>query len=100
MDGADRSARQRDGDRAPLSERAQRPGSPACNAILVELARDRDGAMVKTFMALAAQALDFADLVDGAALMENGLQRWLDDAAMMQMDVAEIDQRLLDEGDT
>ena len=51
-------------------------------------------------MALAAQALDFADLVDGAALMENGLQRWLDDAAMMQMDVAEIDQRLLDEGDT
>ncbi len=72
----------------------------ACNAILVELARDRDGAMVKTFMALAAQALDFADLVDGAALMENGLQRWLDDAAMMQMDVAEIDQRLLDEGDT
>jgi hypothetical protein len=29
---------------------------PACNAILVELACDRDGSMVKAFMALAAQA--------------------------------------------
>jgi hypothetical protein len=35
---------------------------PACNAILVELACDRDGSMVKVFMTLAAQALDFASV--------------------------------------
>jgi hypothetical protein len=48
---------------------------PACNAILVELACDRDGSMVKAFMALAAQALDSprsrpAGVLDGGSLQE------------------------------
>ena len=55
---------------------------PACNAILVELACDRDGSMVKAFMALAAQALDFAHVLDQLGVLDGGsLQEYLDRSA-------------------
>ena len=56
---------------------------PACNAILVELACDRDGSMVKAFMALAAQALDFAHVLDQLGVLDGGsLQEYLDRRAV------------------
>jgi len=65
---------------------------PACNAILVELACDRDGSMVKVGSGLRQCPLDQLGVLDGGSLQE-----YLDRGAMQQLDVAEIDQKLLDE---
>ena len=72
---------------------------PACNRILCDLAADRDGQMIPTFMAMTQQCLDFAHVLDEFGLLEGGLQTYLDQSALRQLDVVEADQRVLGEDD-
>ncbi|MGV0066976.1 hypothetical protein ACRU44_04500 [Mycobacterium colombiense] len=77
----------------------------AVNAIIGELARNRDdGMMVRTLMAMTHQCLDFAHCL--AALAHHGqpepvvqreLQAWLDGLALGQLDIAEAAQQAVRE---
>lgn len=61
----------------------------ALNALLVEVERSERGS--KVLMAAVIQATDFGQL-----LMGDSFQRWIDAAAMSQLDVAAEDLRELD----
>lgn len=62
---------------------------PGLAAALVEVERSGRGSRI--LMAVVIQATDFGQMLYG----EN-FQRWIDQATMSQMDVAEQDQRELD----
>jgi hypothetical protein len=70
------------------------------NAVMVEIVRSHRGLQV--LAALAHQALDFGRVLDANGLLrdENNepitFQRWIDGAAMSQLDVAQADRRELD----
>jgi hypothetical protein len=66
-----------------------------CAAVLVALATDRDA--LKTFEAMAIQCLEFARVLDALDIFEGGLQEWLNNAALAQMDVTEALERLPDD---
>jgi hypothetical protein len=70
----------------------------ALNAIMVELAADRDGIALKTFQAMAMQTLHLVQFVDqlSGVELEGGVQGWLDGCALAQLDVVEQNRRDLE----
>jgi hypothetical protein len=65
------------------------------SAVVNEVAASERGALV--LLALTGQALRLLALLDGAGVLKGGLQAWLDDAAMVQLDMAADGQRWLGE---
>jgi len=72
---------------------------PAFNRTFCDLGADPDGQIIPTFMAMTQQCLDFAHVLDEFGLLEGGLQTYLDQSALRQLDVVEADQRVLGEDD-
>jgi hypothetical protein len=60
----------------------------AMNAVMVEVHRSGRGS--KVLMAMCIVAVDFAHALDDLGALEGGIQEWLDQAAMVQLDNAAL----------